>query len=437
MKLKACRGPYMLLLLLLTACSGPADLTPEKVAYQDPKIEVSDDDPKNTYHILVPENLAPSQQLPLVIVLDSHGDGQMAAEKFQGAVRNFPCLVAGSDLIRNNFQGFENAILQLLEDILRKYPVDRKHIVISGFSGGARMAYRFAFRYPVSGVLMCGAGPEEQKPSCPVYTISGMGDFNFSEQYVHPDMGSFSNEAYTSDYFHGIHEWPKPDQLMDALFFLFRNLDDMTKIRHQRSLELIDVADSLELAGDEILAWKALEKSSKLADRPSVRKQADQRAGELLMNPNFQEAVRTLEQDLTEEGKLQQDYPRRLLSENADWWQREVDSLQKNLSDTGTGLKRDHFLRIKGYIGILLYSAINYTIHNDPENPQLKIMLETYAYAEPENPDVYFFRAMDAYHSGDRNLCIASINRALELGFSDPQRLNAAFPETILQSVSH
>lgn len=426
---------FIYLILLLVSCSCTIGFTQEKVVYQDPEVMVTDVDPENSYHILVPENTDPSQLLPLVIVLDSHGDGQMAVEKFQPVVREFPCLVAGSDLVRNNFQGFENAILQLLEDVIKKYPVDRKHILISGFSGGARMAYRFAFRYPVSGVLMCGAGPGEQKPSCPVYTISGMGDFNFAEQYVHPDMESIGNEAFTSDYFHGIHEWPGPDQLSDALCFLLRDLETTTGFRQKRSLELLDVADSLELAGDGIMAFKAIEKSAKLAIHQSVRKKAEDRGGELLINRNFQEAVRSLEQDLAEEGKLQQDYPRRLLSGDADWWKRELTVLKNNLSDTGTGLKKDHYLRIKGYIGILCYSAINYTIHNDPDNPQLQVMLEIYANAEPENPDVYFFRAVDAYHSGDRELCIASINRSLELGFSDRQRLNTEFPENILQSV--
>jgi hypothetical protein len=93
-------------------------------------------------------------------------------------------------------------------------------------------------------------------------------------------------------------------------------------------------------------------------------------------------------------------------------------------------------LRVKGYVGILLYSMVNRMIHNDPGNPQLQVMLNVYAFAEPENPDVYFFMALDAYHRGERTKCIASIERSLKLGFTDRDRLRAAFPDNILQSVS-
>ena len=434
---RAGRVLVILSFFILPACSAWSGQPTEQVAYEEITRDSCHAYPENAYHILIPKRLDRSLEYPLLIVLDAHGDGLMAVENFQPAVRHFPCLVVGSDLIRNNFSGFESAIRQLIDDLLGKYPVDRKHMVISGFSGGARMAYCFALRYPVSGVLMCGAGPGAERPSCPVYTLSGMGDFNFAEQYVRPDLNALSNDRYTSDYFHGIHEWPAPSQLEDALNFLFIDLPSLKKARQIRSIELLERADSLTSAGDEIMAWKAIEKSSKIAERSSVSKRALLRAEEMLQSSAFQEAIRTLETDLTEEMKLQQEYPRRLLLEDEAWWKKELNALNSNFSKAGPGLKKDHYLRVKGYIGILLYSLINRMIHDNPGDPQLQVMLDIYAYAEPENPDVYFFRALDAYRSGDRGLCTASIEKSLELGFSDRQKLNEAFPASILQSVSH
>ncbi len=420
----------------LLACTSRSGMIPERVAYQEIKEDFCLTQPEHKYHILLPCEMDQLSQFPLLIVLDAHGDGGMAVEKFQEAVQYYPCLVAGSDLIRNNFAGFENAIGQLLDDLMDKYPVDRKHIVISGFSGGARMAYYFSLRYPVSGLLMCGAGPAAERPSCPVYTISGMGDFNFAEQYVRPGATSLSDDRYTSDYFHGIHEWPQPQQLSNALLILFKSLGSTTGQRKIRSLELLENADSLSSAGDEFMAWKAVEKCAKMAERPSVRKQAADLGDEMLQDRGFQEAIRTLERDLNDEAQLQQEYPRRLLQENTGWWEKELTELNNNLSEAGPGLEKDHYLRIRGYIGILLYSVINRMIHNDPGNPQLQVMLDTYALAEPENPDVYFFRALDAYHRGDQELCMASLEKSMQLGFSDRQRLKVEFPENILQSVS-
>lgn len=425
----------ILIIPLFQACSDPSGITPEEVAYQGIKADSVAGNPQNRYHILVPEDLEETQELPLILVLDAHGDGKMAVGKFRLAVHHFPCLVAGSDLIRNNFQGFENAVMQLLDDIMKKYPVDKQNMIISGFSGGARMAYYFALHYPVRGVLMCGAGPGEEKPSCPVYAISGMGDFNFSEQYVHPDLRSFGDDLFTADYFHGIHEWPAPKQLSDALVFLLREMKQLEPAQKKRCDELLQITDSLEVTGDWILAWKSLEKAAKL----SVSKREGERALELgeamLQRREFQDAIRTLEHDLQEEKSLQQTYYNHLLSDDTGWWKDELTRLRTQIDNTGDGLRKDHYLRIKGYIGILLYSVINQVIHSDPGNAQLEVMLDVYQFAEPENPDVYFFRALHAYKVGDRESYIKNLNRSIELGFSDSQRLRAEFPGNILNSL--
>lgn len=424
-------GPVfnLLLFLLLSACSDPARIEPEKVVYHEPKAETCQGDPDHRYHILVPGEHDPSQKLPLVIVLDAHGDGRMAASKFQPAVRYFPCLVAGSDLIRNHYTGFESAIMQLITDIGRKFPVDRQHIVVSGFSGGARMAYHFVLRHPVKGVLMSGAGPGGQIPDCPVYTISGMGDFNFAEQYRHPDMGSFSDDRFTSDYFHGIHEWPQPEQLSDALVFLLRDLGQLDALRKKRSHELLQRADSLERSGDPIMAWKALEKAAKLSVRQKPKREALHRGRSLLQQPAFLEAIRTLESDLNAERQLQQGYSESLFTKDTTWWKSEITGLKQDLAAHPGGLERDHYLRIRGFIGILLYTAVNHTIQTDPGHSKLEELLTIYAFTEPENPDPYYFRALHAYRTGDRQSCMENLEKALDLGFSDPERLRREFPE--------
>ncbi len=65
-------------------------------------------DTLNTYHYIRPARYNGS--LPLLIILDSGGDGLMAVNKMQPAVSHIPCLVVGSDRIRNNFQGYIQAI---------------------------------------------------------------------------------------------------------------------------------------------------------------------------------------------------------------------------------------------------------------------------------------------------------------------------------------
>jgi hypothetical protein len=423
--------------LLLMACSGKQEGALKILIYQDSLTEKCVADTVNKYHILVPENWQQWQKLPLVIVLDAHGDGKLAVEKFQPAVKFFPCIVAGSDLIKNNFPGYETAILQLISDIENKYPVDAQQIIIAGFSGGARMAYYFSLNHTLKAILMCGAGPGKQKPACPVYAISGMGDFNFAEQYHHPDIQSFNDDAFTSDYFYGIHEWPQPQNLSDGLVFLLRNDSEMENIRRKRSHDLIQLSDSLEKTGDGLMAWKALEKAAKIAVNKSKRDKAVGMAENLMKHKDFQQSINSLEADLKTEAGLGQEYAKRSLTENFDWWKNELTVLSKNLDTYKTGLKAGHYLRIKGFTGILLYSRISKMIYDDPRNPQLVDLLETYAFAEPENTEAWYFKALHAYQSGDQHSCIENLEKSMKLGFIDTNRMRSDFPKNILDQVTN
>lgn len=409
-------------LLFLSGC-GNNQTSPDTVVYQKAKIERCTIDTLNTYHILVPEKADASQKFPLIIVLDAHGSGALAVHNFQDAVSDFPCLVAGSDLIKNNFQGFENAILQLIRDVELKYPADEQNIILAGFSGGARMAQYFTLKYPVKGLLICGAGPGQQLPSCPVYMIAGMGDFNFGEQYIRPNIASFSNKQMTSSFFHGVHEWPEPGHLADALLFLLRDREDIAKLRRSRSMELLQAADSLATVGDQLMAWQALEKAAKIAVNKSVKKKAIKKGNDLLENVDFQQAIQALENDLKTEQKLQQAYAQAMNIKDFSWWKKELTLLDKKLKTSSNGIITDHYQRIRGFIGILFYSRINSLIKSDPDNPQLKTMLESYAFAEPENPDPYYFMALYARFHDDYDACIKNRNRAIELGFTDQEKL--------------
>lgn len=414
---------FLWVFLILLACSTDPNVKNQVVFYQDPKIERCNADTLNKYHILVPETTGTLQKIPLVIVLDSHGSGAFAVRNFQDAVNDFPCLVAGSDLIKNNFPGFENAILEIIRDVEIKYPVDEQKIILAGFSGGARMAYYFSVKYQVKGLIMCGAGPGQQPPSCPLYMIAGMGDFNFAEQYTPPGIASFSDEQKASIFFHGVHEWPESGQLADALLFLLRDSENMVKLRQSRSMELLRVSDSLAKLGDQLMAWQALEKAAKIAEDKSDRKRAVKRGEHLLKNDNFQELTQNLENNLKTEQKMQQAFAQAMSTKDFSWWKKELTLLDKKLKANNNGIEEDHYLRIKGFIGILFYSRINKLINSDPDNPQLETMLQSYAFAEPENPDPYYFIALYSRLHGDHDACIENRNRALRLGFSDQEKL--------------
>jgi hypothetical protein len=71
-------------------------------------------------------------------------------------------------------------------------------------------------------------------------------------------------------------------------------------------------------------------------------------------------------------------------------------------------------------------------IYGDARNPQLPNLLETYAFAEPENSQAWYFKALHAYQSGDQHSCIENLEKSLKLGFTDLNKMRSDLPENIL-----
>lgn len=418
------------------ACNDNIPAKLSAVNYSPVEQDSCSANPENNYHILQPQSMSTADKLPLIIILDAHGDGKRAVEKFQPAVEYFPCFVVGSDLIENNFPGYEQAINELIIDVKKKYQVDENKIVIAGFSGGARMAYNFTLHHQLKGLLMCGAGPGKQLPSCPVYAISGMGDFNFSENYIPPSINNLTDAMFTADYFYGNHEWPESSQILDGLVLLLgANDNSFDEIKNKRSKDLVKIADSLENDGNYWMAWASLEKASKLSAEKKTKNEAFENAENLLENKAFLSMVNTLEQNLKTEATLQKAYAERSMTENFDWWKNELKGLNANLEKYKSGMQAGHYLRIKGFIGILLYSRINNMVYSGSNNPQLAVLLKVYQFAEPENPYAYYFQALYDFQSSDNQSCLENLGKSLNLGFTDTGKMKKDFPENILEKI--
>ncbi len=90
----------------------------------DPTLETCLLEPDHQYYVTRPDQLQSGQKVPLVIVIDPHGDGLTAMQKFRDALKDLPVVIAGSNKLRNNYAGFEVSIEHIKNDLLTKYPVD-------------------------------------------------------------------------------------------------------------------------------------------------------------------------------------------------------------------------------------------------------------------------------------------------------------------------
>ena len=179
-------------------------------------------DPNNIYEVYIPEK-NPEEKLPLLIIIDAHGSGKFALEKFKQAANQYPVILVASDFIKNGFENYQAAIQTLIDDVKQKYPAGET-IFMTGFSGGARMALGYALNHQPKGLILCGALASADQINalhCPIISISGMDDFNFVETAQFLFQDNLIPKNLKIELTNASHDWPESTLLSNAFGFLW------------------------------------------------------------------------------------------------------------------------------------------------------------------------------------------------------------------------
>src|ERR1035437_530748 len=211
---------YSMLFCGLVSCSGAGKSNETVQAVE--KTDSCKSDTKNTYEVYIPKRNSSGEKLPLLVIIDSHGSGKFALDKFKQGANQYPAVLLASDLIKIGYEDSDGAIKTLIEDVRLKYPVGET-IFITGFSGGARMALGYALTHQVNGLILCGAlanADQINQLHCQVISISGMDDFNFMEtaQYLFQEQSTPGNLKI--ELTNASHSWPDSLMLANTLGFL-------------------------------------------------------------------------------------------------------------------------------------------------------------------------------------------------------------------------
>ncbi len=103
------------------------------------------------YSLFVPHGIDFSKPIPMIVAL--HGSNNTARQYIgcwinTAKEENMIVLCPESTLSRKWHPQDENKILNLIQNILEKYPINSKRILLSGFSGGAHFTYYLGMNHP-------------------------------------------------------------------------------------------------------------------------------------------------------------------------------------------------------------------------------------------------------------------------------------------------
>jgi len=426
---------YSMLFCMLVSCSGAG-----KTSVTGKAVERTDScnlDATNTYEVYIPAGNKAVDKLPLLVILDAHGSGKFALDKFKQGANRYPVVLIASNLIKNGYEGYEKAIQTLIDDVHRKYPVSET-IFMTGFSGGARMALGYGMSHPLNGLIMCGAlaSPDQIRTlRCPVISISGTDDFNFMEttQYLFEEQSTPANLKI--ELTNASHSWPDSIMLGNALGFLYLSENTESHSSQQESQLSIYCRQQqvrinlLKQQGDYLKATLiARNMSSTVPFSSDVSFASAYR--DLKASQNYISQMNRLDKCLQIEISMRQPYLEAFHTKDTLWWKNEIRTTEDKINTEQDAYTTDMYRRIKSFWGIACYSLCKQAISSQNAEALTQI-LTIYRMLEPENPDMYYFSAFPYYWTGNNERSLSLLKKALKAGFSDRNQLNKDFPESI------
>ena len=430
---------YSMLFCGLVSCNGTGKSNETVQAVE--KTDSCKTDTKNTYEVYIPKRNNSGDKLPLLVIIDSHGSGKFALEKFKQGANLYPAVLIASNLIKNGYEDSDGAIKTLIEDVRLKYPVGET-IFITGFSGGARMALGYALTHQVNGLILCGAlanADQINQLHCQVISISGMDDFNFMEtaQYLFQEQSTPANLKI--ELTNASHSWPESLMLTNALGFLRLSVhaediptlpESQLKLYCQNQQARINL---LKQQGDYLKA-ELVARNMALTEPFNSDKAFTTIYNSLKTNTEYVSQLNRLGKCLEKETGERQPYIDDFQTKDILWWKNEISTNEDKIKNEKDSYTRDMYKRIKGFWGIATYSLCKQAIK--AQNVEvLDKLLSIYRMLEPENPDMFYFSSFPSYWKGNNEATITMLKKALKAGFSDFGQIKNDFPEAIFSKL--
>jgi len=417
------------------------------------KNEVTDtvrchDNPGQSYALFLPAQYDNKKNWPVILIFDPAARGRTALNAFLSAGRKYGFILVCSNNSRNgplanNFA----AASAMLQDVLERFSIDQNRIYASGFSGGSRFATALAVKEKrISGVIACGAGLPNDRNYFPsgasaffYYGLAGNRDMNYLEMHDLPAF--FSNYSSVISYlrtFAGVHEWPGPDLIVEAVEWLVLQAMNRKTIpadqaflsyAENKTQKLINVQLSSGNQFDAIMYMKFAERDFKGTPFAMQMTQSITEAGK---SEEYKMAISDWTKMAENEQESREKYlnylDRILNSESvpdsaSSWWRNETRALIR-LRDKGSPEKSQMASRVLNFISILC-SEKGISFYRNMLYPQAAFLFRICTLSDSENPNNYYNLARSLVGSGRSREAIDALSSAVSHGFNSRKTIES------------
>jgi predicted esterase len=367
------------------------------------------------------------------IALDAHADTKLAISNLRWSAENYGFNLIALKNVENNDPQYQQHIQKGLSQAINDLDIKPTKLFLIGFSGGARMALNYAQNHKADGVIMLGAGPGKQNKefSFPLAMVSGTQDFNFSEQYYPINSQQVFNPNLMTLHWREKHEWPDSSIIDEAVSFILYASSTISVKNIYRKSQL-ERAKQAQQENNLFFYFKELELIFKTSTG-DIHDKTQQSIKDIRKSGKAIQYFNRFNKSLVNEQKRKQVYIKDLDEKPMDWWKQAIENMD-NMIASEDNILADSYARSKAFMGILLYSKTSAAISGRGNAKLLPKYLEIYQLIEPQNPDLFYFKAKYAYVLSDNDGAIENLKQAIKYGFNDDEKLHQSFPQIIISA---
>lgn len=182
-------------------------------------------DATQTYTLYLPSSWDPAKKHPALVVMDPRGRGTVAASIFREAAEELGWVLISSNQTRSDSDWVPNekALRALMPEVAERYATDPKRIYAAGFSGTAMVAWQLGMvTGGLAGVIGVGGRnlPElpPRKFNFAHYGFAGRADFNDRDmRSIDALLASENRVPHRFSHFDGGHQWIGSEDARHAL----------------------------------------------------------------------------------------------------------------------------------------------------------------------------------------------------------------------------
>lgn len=418
----------LLYLIIITSCNSNNKVErPIKIAKQVSEKQTITQ--SQHYSFYAPDNLDKVEGI--LLILDPHSNPYLVMDSLHDFADSNNLVLVGLNEIRNGIKDYEAIISRDIEHIKRFKKLHNPKLYFLGFSGGARMSEYYAGVHRIDGLIMCGAGIKRQsKLPFPTVQMAGTQDFNFREQYYNQNSPKVYDANSIAIHFRGKHTWPQIKYIEYAIKFIIsrqKGGDDKLAKYFERSSQLHYKDKKYYLCFKEMEAAYKISSFEKRKERKILLQK-------LARNSRIKNYFRRSDLYLEEEAIRFQTYSNSIDIKDINWWNNEIRYIV-NKSKKKDKILADSYGRTIAFLGIAMYSKLSQAISGRGNTQLIPKYLELYEIIEPNNSDLYFFKAVYQYTSGSEQQAVMDIRKAKKLGFVDEEKMSVYFSQDFINSI--